>query len=130
MTRPCRIHILPGCVFRQSGPAVVGVRVEAGLLKTDVPLIKLDGGKAGTTKSLQLEGETIQQAEKGKEVAVAIPGVIVGRQIKEDDILLSDLTEKEFIKYKQLKRYLKKDEIEVLKEIAELKRKEEPMWGV
>jgi hypothetical protein len=29
-----------------------------------------------------------------------------------------------------LKRYLSKDEIEVLKEIAEIKRKENPMWGV
>ncbi|MDP1760370.1 MAG: translation initiation factor IF-2, partial [Candidatus Woesebacteria bacterium] len=75
-------------------------------------------------------GEPIQEADKGKEVALAIPGVIVGRQIKEDDILLSDLTEKEFIKYKQLKKYLKKDEIEVLKEIAEIKRKEQPTWGI
>ncbi len=130
MTRPCRIHILRGCVFRQSNPAVVGVRVEAGTLKTDVPLIKRDGSKAGTTKSLQLEGESIQEAEKGKEVALAIPGVVVGRQIKEDDILLSDLTEKEFIKYKQLKKYLKPHEIEVLKEIAEIKRKEQPTWGI
>src|SRR3989344_9506601 len=130
MTRPCRIHILPGCVFRQSNPAVVGVRVEAGTLKTNVPLIKRDGSKAGSSKSLQLEGEPIQEADKGKEVALAIPGVIVGRQIKEDDILLSDLTEKEFIKYKQLKKYLKKDEIEVLKEIAEIKRKEQPTWGI
>src|SRR3989344_5104047 len=130
MVRPCRIHILRGCVFRQSNPAVVGIRVEAGTLKTEVPLIKRDGTKAGTTKSLQLEGESIQEAEKGKEVALAIPGVVVGRQIKEDDILLSDLTEKEFIKYKKLKKYLKKDEIEVLKEIAEIKRKEQPTWGI
>ncbi len=130
MTRPCKLHILPGCVFRQSNPAVVGVRVEGGVLEADIPLIKADGSKAGSIKSLQLEGETVEQAEKGKEVAVAIPGVIVGRQIKEDDILFSDLTEREFVKYKQLKKYLKPDEIAVLKEIALIKRKEQPTWGI
>ncbi|MBI1972818.1 translation initiation factor IF-2 [Candidatus Woesearchaeota archaeon] len=130
ITRPCRLRILRGCIFRQSHPAVVGVRVEAGTLTTGVSLIKRDGSKGGVIKSMQEEGESIQEAGKGKEVAVSIPGVIVGRQIKEDDVLLSDIPEQEFLRYKQFKKYLKADEKEVLQELAEIKRKQQPTWGV
>ena len=38
--------------------------------------------------------------------------------------------ETDFIKLKKLKKYLNREEIEILKEIAEIKRKQEPMWGV
>ena len=54
----------------------------------------------------------------------------IGRQIKEKDILYSDLTEAEFKKYKKLKRFLNPSEIKILKEIAEIKRKENPSWGM
>src|SRR3989338_5480843 len=102
MTKPCKLHILRGCVFRQSHPAVVGVRVEAGTLTTGVSLIKRDGSKGGVIKSMQ----------------------------EEDDLLFSDISEHDFIKFKQLRKYLTRDEIAVLKEIAEIKRKQQPMWGV
>ncbi len=37
---PAKIRLLPDCVFRQSNPAVVGVRVLGGKLRNDVDLIK------------------------------------------------------------------------------------------
>ena len=83
-----------------------------------------------TVKSIQLEGESINKVEKGKEVAVSLPGVTIGRQVNEEDILYSNINEMDFIELKNKKKYLNKNEIEVLKEIAEIKRKKEPMWGV
>ena len=59
-----------------------------------------------------------------------MPKVTIGRQIDEDYILYSDLQEKDFIKLKKLKSFLNRDEIELLKEIAELKRKSSPLWGI
>jgi len=54
----------------------------------------------------------------------------VGRQINEGDILYSDVPESDFKDLKKLKKYLNSEEIETLKEIAKLKRKENLTWGI
>ncbi len=129
LTKPAKMQILRGCVFRQNNPCIVGVRVISGTLKADVDLIKLDGSKVGHVKSLQCEQETVKEAAKDKEVAVSIPGVTAGRQINEDDILIVDVPENNFKQLKELKKLLSPEEIELLKELAELKRKQDKMWG-
>lgn len=128
--RPGKVQILPGCVFRQSNPAVVGVLVLNGQIKNNVPLMKINGDKVSQVKSMQLEGKNIDIAVRNNEVAIALPGVIVGRQIKERDVLISDLNEENFIKLKKLKKYLNREEIELLKEIADIKRRKDPLWGI
>lgn len=35
---PCKLRILPNCVFNTRDPIVVGVMVEAGVVKTGTPL--------------------------------------------------------------------------------------------
>ena len=42
--------------------------------------------------------------QKDKEIAVAIPNVTVGRQLKEGDILYADLTEEQFKRLKGFKK--------------------------
>lgn len=130
LTKPCKVQIIPNCVFRQNNPAVVGVEILLGTASVGVPLMKSDGSRASEIKSMQSEGESIHEAGKGKQVAIAIPHVTVGRQIFESDILYSDIPEEDFVKYKKLKKYLKADEVILLKEIAEIKRRENPVWGV
>jgi len=130
VSRPCKIEVLRGCVFRQSNPAVVGVLVIEGLLKNDIVLMKLNEEKVSEVKSIQLEGKNIDKAEKGKEIAISLPRAVVGRHIKEGDLLISDLKEEDFIRLKKLKKYLNKGEIGLLKELAEIKRRRNPMWGV
>ena len=57
-------------------------------------------------------------------------GVTIGRQVKEGDFLYTDIPEEHFKKLKELKKHLSKRELEVLKEIAEIKRNDNPVWGV
>ena len=128
--KPCKIKIMKGYVFRQNNPAVVGVEVLAGTLKAATPLMKSDGAAITEAKSIQHEQETIEKAEKGKQVAVSLPDVTVGRQIHEDDILYSAIPEEQFRKFKEFKKLLTHDEIETLKEIAEIMRKQNPLWGI
>ena len=128
--RPCKVRILRGYVFRQSNPAVVGVEIISGTLKAGVSLMKKDGAPITSAKAIQQEQETIEKAEKGKQVAVSLPDVIVGRQIHEDDILYSVIPEEHFRKFKEFKKLLAQEEIELLKEIAEIMRNQNPMWGV
>ncbi|MBL7100608.1 MAG: translation initiation factor IF-2 [Nanoarchaeota archaeon] len=130
LAKPCKLQIIAGCIFRQNNPAVVGVEVLLGTATLGVHLMKPDGSKISEIKSIQLEGENMQEAEKGKQVAISLPHITVGRQIFENDILLSDIPEDDFVKFKQFKKYLKNDEIILLKEIAEIKRREHPVWGV
>ena len=130
LVRPCKIEVLQNCIFRQSNPAIVGVEVLTGVLKIGTHLMKDDGRRLCSVKSIQCEQENFQRLEKGKQAAISLPGLTVGRQINENDILYSDIPEDDFRKIKNLKHYLNKDEIGVLKEIAEIHRKENPVWGV
>ena len=129
LVRPCKLEILQNCIFRQNNPAIVGVHVIAGVLKTGNPLMKT--GKALTeVKSIQSEKENINRAEQGKQVAVSLLGVMCGRQINERDVLYSAIPEQDFKKLKKLKKYLTDSEIQVMKEIAEIMRKDNVVWGV
>ena len=62
---PAKIRILPHCIFRQSNPAVVGVRVLGGTLRSGITLIHTDGKKVGVMRSIQYNPETIREAEAG-----------------------------------------------------------------
>ncbi len=126
----CKIQIMPQYIFRQSNPAIVGVDIEKGVLKAGVRLMKEDGKEVCTVKAIQMDKKNIESAEAGKQVAASLDGVTIGRQVNKNTILFSSLTEKEFRKLKDLKAHLKKDEIEALKEIAEIKRKENALWGI
>jgi len=128
--RPCKIKILRGYIFRQNNPAVVGVEILGGIMEAGLPLMKLEGVTITEAKSMQHEQETVEKAEKGKQVAVSLPDVTVGRQVNEDDILYSAIPEDDFRKFKEFKNLLTHDEIEILKEVAEIMRKNNPMWGI
>jgi len=89
---PAKIQILPGYVFRRSNPAIVGIRVLSGRLKKGAPLITEKGKKVGEVMQIRQHDNVLEIAEKGAEVAISIKGkIIVGRQIKEGDILLTDV---------------------------------------
>lgn len=130
LTWPVKIKLLKNCCFRQSKPAVFGVRVESGILRPDVMLINENNEEIDKIKGIQHENKNIPQATPGMEVAISLPNTTYGRQIKEDDILYSSLNEQEFLHLKQNKKYLNGDELSLLQEIAEIKRKQKATWGI
>jgi translation initiation factor 5B len=130
LVRPCKFAVLKGYTFRQSNPAIVGVEIEIGRIKTGDQIMTIHGKKISSVKSLKEGKDNISVAEQGKQLALAMDGVTVGRQIEEGDFLYTDIPEEDFKKLKELKSHLTKMELVVLKEIAEIKRKENPVWGV
>ncbi|MFC1686896.1 translation initiation factor IF-2 [Nanoarchaeota archaeon] len=130
LVRPCKFFVLKGYMFRQSNPAIVGSEIEVGSIKTGDPVMDKTGKGITKIKSLEAEGENITIAEQGKQVAISMDGVTVGRQVKEGEYYYSDVPEEDFKKLKELKQYLSDQEKAVLKEIAEIKRKDNPVWGV
>ncbi|MBN1792640.1 translation initiation factor IF-2 [Candidatus Woesearchaeota archaeon] len=130
LTRPCKVEVLQNCIFRQSNPAIVGVYVMTGRLKVGTPLMKNDGKPLTSVKSIQSEQESMTVLEEGKQAAVSLPNVVCGRQLNEGNILYSAIPEDEFKKLKKLRKYLSEAEVQVMKEIAEMMRKQNIVWGV
>lgn len=127
---PAKLRVLPGCVFRQSNPAVVGVRVLAGTLRTDVKLVRTDGRKVGHLKTIQSSGEFVHEVETGAEVAIAIEGATVGRQLDVDDDLYVDLPERHVkVLEKEMLSHISTTAKEVLEEYTTMRRRAEPFWG-
>jgi translation initiation factor 5B len=131
LVRGIKFKILPGYVFRQSKPAVVGVEIQAGTLKHGIELMNENGKVIGKVKGIQDQGENISQATKGMSVAVSIDGPTVGRQINEKDILFSVMNEPNYKKLLEFKEFLEHDEIEVLDEIKKIMRQSKrKTWGM
>ena len=131
--RPARFHILRDHVFRQSKPAVVGVEVNSGTLRRNTPVGYFENGefeRVGVLKTIQDEGEDVDELRAGERGAVSIDGPTVGRGIDEGDELWVDLPEKHAkVLEQELKSDLPADEREALSQFLETKRKREPFWG-
>jgi translation initiation factor 5B len=130
VSKPVKLEFLKNHTFRQSNPAIIGVEVIAGTLKPGLTIMSRDGKPLATLKQVQKDGASVKSAEKGDKVAISLEGVTVGRQIQEGDLFYSALNESEFNKYKEVKDLIKGDEKALLKEIAEIMRRENPVWGV
>ena len=68
--------ILKNCIFHISHPAIVGIEVIAGTLKSNTPITK-DGSNLTEVKEIQLEGKTISLSDekfKNKVVIVQLMG--------------------------------------------------------
>ena len=93
-------------------------------------MIRLDGQRVGTVMQIQDQGESIEEATIGKEVAVSMKEPTIGRQFDEGDILYVAVPEEDvqmlLTKYQTA---LSKDDLEVLKELIEVMRKISPSWG-
>ena len=123
---PGRILLLPDHTFRVSKPAVVGVRVLGGRIHIGQRLLK-DGSPVGQIKSIRSGEDSMKEAKQGDEVAVAIDGVVVGRQIEEEDVLLVDVPESHAKRLRKMS--LNAMESEILGELLEIHRREDHFWG-
>ncbi len=100
LTPPAVIQILPGYVFRRRDPIIVGVKVIVGKIRGGIPLITRNGRKIGEIMQIQEHEQPLEYAEEGMEVAVSIRSkAMVGRQVKEGDMLYSDVPIEEINTY-------------------------------
>ena len=128
MTFPGKILVLGDYVFRTSKPAIFGVRILAGKLRNGDSLLKDDGRVIGRVKGIQDKKESIREAKMGAEVAVSVDGITFGRQVKGEDVLYVDLPEMDARALSRLE--LTMDEKEALEKVCEIKRREDPFWGM
>ena len=129
--KPAKIRIIPKLIFRNSKPAIAGIEVLSGTIKQDYGLIRGDGSKVGKVEGMQDKGENLKSASRGKKVAMSIKDGIFGKNFDEGDVLYVDIPENHYkILESELKNKLTEDEYETLNEIVDIKRKENPTWGI
>jgi len=124
---PAKVEVLPGFVFRASKPAIVGIKVLGGTLRPGVRLMHPDGTEVGVLKSLQKEGESVAEAEEDAELAASIDGAVIGRNLKEGDVLVVSLSEGAARALRG--QPLSPSEQAILDEVVRLHRATHPFWG-
>ncbi len=128
--KPGKFRILPNHTFRQSKPAVVGVEVEGGVIKKKLNVMNEAGNRIGVIKVIQDKSENVDEAKFGSQVAISIDGPVVGRNIKEGELLYIDVPEKHAkIVEQELIDSLAPDELETLEVFMKIKRKGNAFWG-
>ena len=128
MTYPGMIKLLPDYVFRSKDPVIIGVRVLGGRIRPGQPLIREDGRDVGRIKSIRSGEETLKEALHGQEVAVAISGPTLGRQIKVEDILYVNIPESDVKELRKVE--LTFDEQDTLEKFLKIKQREKSFWGM
>jgi translation initiation factor 5B len=121
VSRPGRVRIIPGYVFRQSRPAIAGVEVMKGIIKAGNKLVK-DGETVGEIKEIQSQGENVGEAKAGDKVALSIDGAVIGKNADEGDELDVRISEKDRQILQKLRHRLRGDELELLDEMTQKKR--------
>ena len=125
LVRPGKFRILPGYVFRRSNPAIVGVEVLGGVIRPGYPVMDSMGRPLGRIMAIKDRDKSLDEARLGSSVAVSIQGkILVGRHVDEGDIVYTNVSaDHAYRLITEFRDLLSKDELDVLKEIAEIKRK-------
>ncbi|KAM4711215.1 eukaryotic translation initiation factor 5B [Anableps anableps] len=97
---PVKLRVLPQFIFNSRDPIVMGVSVEAGLLKQGTPLCVPSKGfvEIGIVTSIEMNHKSVDVAKKGQEICVKIEPVpgespkMYGRHFEATDIIVSKIT--------------------------------------
>jgi translation initiation factor 5B len=130
LTFPARLQLLPGCIFRRSNPAIVGVEIQLGRIRPGCKLMFEDGRVVGEIQRIQDKGKDIHEALRGTQVAISIDDAIVGRHINEGDVLIVAVPEQHVkLLLTRFKESLNSEEVDLLNKIIETMRKTNPLWA-
>jgi translation initiation factor 5B len=131
LVKPGKVKFLPGYVFRKAKPAVIGIEVLGGRIKSKNVLVKDDGRNIGEIMQIQDKGKAVSEANVGLQVAVSLGKPVVGRHIHEGDVFYVRVPEAHAkVLLAKFQDRLTPEEVEVLNEFIEIMRVESPFWAV
>jgi translation initiation factor 5B len=93
---PGAVEVLPNSFFRTTHPAIFGIKVVGGRIKPGYRMITDGGIMLGKIKGIQNEKEPADIAKKGDSMAISIEGPTLGRQIRENMILYTHITDEDY----------------------------------
>ncbi|VVB60614.1 putative translation initiation factor IF-2 [uncultured archaeon] len=130
LKKPAKVRFIPGFVFRQSKPAVIGMEVVLGTLVPGAKLMNQGGEILGTVGQVQDKSVNITEAKIGMKCAVSVDGFVVGRNAKEGDIFYTFLTKEEYKALKNNIGFLSESERTCLDEIRQVMLKTDKLWDL
>ncbi|XP_031696677.1 eukaryotic translation initiation factor 5B-like, partial [Anarrhichthys ocellatus] len=97
---PAKLKVLPQFIFNSRDPIVIGVTIEAGVLRQGTPLCVPSKGfvDIGIVTSIEMNHKSVESAKKGQEICIKIepiPGEspkMYGRHFEGTDIIVSKIT--------------------------------------
>ncbi|MEM0382722.1 MAG: translation initiation factor IF-2 [Candidatus Anstonellales archaeon] len=92
-TPPAKLFVMKDYIFRISKPAIFGIRVIEGEIRTNMRLINNQGEIIGEVVGIQKNKIQINSAKAGEEVAIAVNGGEIGDNILPDSFLWSDVSD-------------------------------------
>ncbi|MYB47305.1 MAG: translation initiation factor IF-2 [Cenarchaeum sp. SB0662_bin_33] len=130
ITPLAKFTFLKGYTFRNSNPAVFGIRIEGGTLRSKTPFMNTNGRRVGIIHQLQHDGKTIQEVRTGQEVACSVRNVTIGRHIFEEDVYhtLPTSTEAKNLKGRFIDR-LSSEQISMLDHIIDVQREQDAAYA-
>lgn len=130
LTPICKFTFLKGYIFRNSNPAVFGIKIDVGTLRQKISFMNKSGKKIGIIHQLQHENKTVETAKSGQEVACSVQNITIGRQIHEEEVYYSLPPPDDAKQYlNKFKNKLSSDELQTLNEIIEIIRVTNPVYG-
>jgi translation initiation factor 5B len=117
LTWPGKIKVLDGYVFRASKPAVFGVDVLAGRIKSGYRLMNKAGEVVGEIREIQKEKEKVTEASAGDQLAISCDGIYIGKNVAEGELLYTYMIVDELKKWDGQLHMLDEKEKELFGEI-------------
>ncbi|KAK4469735.1 hypothetical protein MN116_007258 [Schistosoma mekongi] len=125
---PCKLRILPEMIFNKRAPIVVGVRVEAGVVRVGTPICvpSRECVHLGRIFSIENNHKPMEEARTGMEVCVRIDPTdgetpkLYGRHFDLNDLLVSKISRESIDVMKEYFRSdLKKEDWKLMIELKE-----------
>lgn len=113
---PAKILVLENYIFRKSDPAIFGIRILDGEIRTNNKLINKEGDIVGEIVGIQKNKEALKTAKAPSELAIAVAGGEIGKNIHPNQYLWTYINNLEDWKaYISLKLYEEYKNIFLLK---------------
>ncbi|XP_071787061.1 eukaryotic translation initiation factor 5B-like [Asterias amurensis] len=111
---PCKLKVMPQFIFNARNPIVVGVMVEAGIVKVGTPICvpSKECIVLGAVSSIEVNHKNVETARKGQEVCIKIENTggdapkMYGRHFDSQDILISRISRESI---NAVKKYFRDD---------------------
>ena len=118
---PSKFVFIKGNIFRRSSPCVFGVEVLEGEIRQNYPIMNSKGERIGRILDIESDKTKLSSAVIGDKVAISVDDAVYGRNIIEGEILYTDISMPDVMKFDDVAEELTSDYKEALSEIRKIK---------
>lgn len=123
ITLPVHIEFMRNCIFRNSNPAIFGIKILEGQLRSGIEIMNKKGIVIGKIEAIQSQKESVETAKKNCEVAISVQGATIGRNIKPGEEFFAHIPKKQFEEFEKLKNLLSNEDFELIEFIKKIEEK-------